>query len=146
MAKLSDATTEAERELTGYCNFTAGGLTINAASAATFKSAAAYSYLNDGIFKAKAALSAQAFTPGHAVQPFSTVAYYVVALDAAGAVSTTQGFGVVPDVASELTPIGIVKVVTNNNTTFTPGTTALDAAGITASYFDVSVLPAKPNP
>lgn len=94
--------------------------------------------------------------------------YIVLALDAAGAVKVIQGsydghkivqdpakgmgaaanmgttFGGrsrVPDVPDGLTAFGLIKVTTGAGVTFTPGVTALDAAGLTVVYSDVSVLP-----
>lgn len=95
------------------------------------------------------------------VQPISTTVYYVVALDVAGNVAVIQGGyagqvvtgvpgyfqtftsagGVPQALPATLTPIGILKVVTNASATFTAGTTLLDAAGVTVTYTDVSVLP-----
>jgi hypothetical protein len=96
------------------------------------------------------------------VQPASTTVYYVISLNAAGTVAISQGSyagqtqvyptnlsktaignGVVPVEPTGYTGVGIVKVVTGA-TTFTPGTTALDAALVTATYFDVDVLPVAP--
>ena len=102
------------------------------------------------------------------VQPAGKTAYLTVSLNAAGVVSVAQGtyagqtagtdpavgvgpaynggisfvgMGRVPDVPDNYTPIGVIKVVTGASA-FTPGVTALDAAGVTVSYFDVAVLPA----
>lgn len=161
MTTLRDSFTEVERELNGYRNMTAATLAINAASAATFKTTSAYAYLSDGVFKAKAILSAVPFSTGHAVQPIGLTMYYTVGLDAAGAVTTYQGaaasanainaalilgnaatsvLGSIADVPTGITPVGLIKVVTTS-AAFTPGTTALDAAGITVTFFDVAVLP-----
>jgi hypothetical protein len=95
------------------------------------------------------------------VQPVSTTVIYVIALNAAGTVAVVQGSyaGQVQSYAGNLsrintgaggapvepegyTAIGAIKVVTNGSTTFTPGTTLLDAAGLTVTYHDVSILPA----
>lgn len=92
---------------------------------------------------------------GFYVQPASTTAFYVLAMNAAGTVRTVQGTydnqplvpnvntavgkSIVPDVPPGFTPFGIIKIVLGA-TTFTPGTTALDAASVTATYYDVSVL------
>mgnify|MGYP000877198775 FL=1 len=103
------------------------------------------------------------------IQPVSTTVYYVICLDASGNVKVVQGNyagqklssdptvgigasvagatwvgeGGVPDLPSlDYAPIGILKVATNGSTTFTAGTTLLDAAGVTVTYIDVSVLPA----
>lgn len=142
MSKLNDTFTEAERELLGYCNYTAAVLAINAASAATFKTTSAYSYIVDGVFKTKAALSAQAFSAGHATVPVGSVGYFVVGLDAAGAVTTAQGIGSIPDVANGVTAVGLIRVIATS-VPFVPGTSALDLAGTTTAFFDLSVLPAN---
>lgn len=159
----------------GNRNLTFAVLAINLAGAATVKTTSAYTYMVDGVLKTKAALAAQSIAVTHTamgvpvavaaayVQPVSTTVYYVLALDAAGAVYVVQGtfagqvvpavplyhqtfngVGGVPQVNQlpvNVTPVGIIKIATNASTTFTPATTLLDAAGITATYFDVSVLP-----
>lgn len=94
------------------------------------------------------------------VQPALTTVVYVVALNKDGTVAVVQGSyagqavtfrpdltkimtgdGDIPDEPVGYTAIGYIKVATAAATTFTPGTTLLDAAGITATYVDVSVLP-----
>lgn len=102
------------------------------------------------------------------VQPAGVTAYLTLALNAAGAVAVVQGTyagqktgadaavglgnaynngtsfignGAIADVPAGYTAIGVVKVVTAGVATFTPGTTALDAANVTSSYFDVCMLP-----
>lgn len=157
---VRDSHMACEQLLAGNINTTKAGLTINAASAATVKTATALSYTIGGIFYSKAALAAQALLsppekPAYAVQPVNSTVYYVVSLDAAGTVYTTQGDwlgrlipqtvavgdGNVPEVPANRTPIGYVKVVTNGATTFTPGTTALDAVGLTVTFADTMVNP-----
>lgn len=143
MSKLSDVFSEAARELFGFVCLTACTLAINAASAATFKTTGTTTYTSDGKFKTKAALAAQAFAPVsgfHTGLAIGQTGYYVVALDGAGVVKTFEGIGLLPDVDGGYTPIGIIKVVANS-AAFVPGTTALDAAGLTVTYTDVSVLP-----
>lgn len=153
MSKLNDAVTEGQRELEGYENFTAGGLAINAASAATFKSTSAYAYTIDGVFKTKAALAAQTFTAGHATQNIGTTQYYVIGLDALGNVNTYQGIiettysgasfvsvPTLPDVPNGVCPIGIIKVLAGT-VAFVPGTTPLDTVGLTVTYFDINLIP-----
>ena len=95
------------------------------------------------------------------MQPVLTTAYYVIALDAAGTVAVVQGSyagqaitfandlskvligtGAIPDEPAGYTAIGVIKVALAGAATFTPGTTALDAANVTATYFDVAILPA----
>lgn len=132
------------RELLGNFCLTACTLAINAASAATFKTTGTTTYTVDGRFRSKAALAAQAFSPipgtVHSGLAIGQTGYYVVALDAAGTVRTFEGVGGLPDVADGFTPIGIIKVVAAS-AAFVPGTTALDAAGLTVTYTDVALLP-----
>ena len=162
MTALSNLDSKTSRTVHGYRNMSAAVLAINAGGAATFKTTGAYAYLSDGIFKAKTALAAQAFTAGHAVQAAGTTLYYTVGLSAAGAVTTYQGSvpsanaiaaalivgqaassvpSTIPDVPDGITAVGLIKVVTSSAATFTPGTTALDATGVTATFYDVAVLP-----
>jgi hypothetical protein len=168
MPKVSDLTLQPMRHLVGYANLTKVTLAINAASAPTVKTTGTTTYVNGGIYYTKAALAAQsiAIANGYGpygsngyVQPVSSTVYYPIALDALGNVYLYQGTyagqaisgqtwlgdGSVPDISPTLTPIGLIKVATNSSTTFTPGTTALDAAGLTVTYFDLALLPAM-NP
>lgn len=144
MAKLSDVFYESLRELIGNICLTACTLAINAASAATFKTTGTTTYIVDGRFKTKAALSAQAFSPlpgtVHTGLVIGQTGYYIVGLDATGTVRTFEGIGSLPDVADGFAPIGIIKVVAGS-AAFVPGTTLLDAAGLTVTYTDVAVLP-----
>lgn len=169
MAKLSDMTLAPLVALLGFMTLNKPVLAINAASAATVKTTNAVNYTSNGVSLSKAALSAQSIAVTHTmngtvaggayVQPASTTVYYTLGVDNAGAITVSQGSyagqnnsvvqagvsavgtGAVPDVPAGVTPFGVVKVVTNGSTTFTAGTTALDAAGVTATYFDVAVLP-----
>lgn len=103
--------------------------------------------------------AAVAAGPAAYVQPANTTVFYVVSLDASGNVAVSQGSylgqtitfandlskvwtgnGAIPVEPDNFTAIGVVKIVTGA-TTFTPGTTALDAANVTATYYDVMVLP-----
>jgi hypothetical protein len=93
------------------------------------------------------------------VQPADTTVYYVLSVDAAGDLAVSQGdyagqvvtfsadpsrvyngTGDLPLEPNGYTAFAVIKVVTGDGVTFTPGTTALDAAGVTVSYFDVSCL------
>lgn len=140
MSKINDVNDEAIQELVGDRNYSAAGLAINAGSAATFKSASSYLYTVDGVFKRKNMLSAQAFSAGHAVQAIGETGYYVVGLDVDGNVTTYQGIGHIPDVPNGITPVGLIKLVATS-AAFTPGTSALDLAGTTDTYYDIAVLP-----
>lgn len=105
---------------------------------------------------------------GGYVQPVNTTVYYVLAVNAAGTLAVVQGAydgqiptldptkgigslaavgtsasgnGNVPNPPDGYTAFGLIKVVTNGATTFTAGTTLLDAAGIAVTFFDVCLLP-----
>lgn len=146
-------------------------LAINAGSAATVKSTGTISYSVAGVMYSVSALSAQAITAaGTYVQPVSTSVYYVATLDAAGTFRTRQsdyagrlkdaatatggignaagnmgvrGDGGYPDVPATECVIGMIKVTTDSSHTFTPATTALDAAGLTVTFYDLpGTLPA----
>lgn len=101
---------------------------------------------------------ASASGPGAYVQPANTTVIYVIAVNAAGTVAVVQGGysgqsvtapggvvmvskGEVPAVPAGYAPIGAMKVALGA-TTFTPGTTLLDAANVTVTYTDLSLLPA----
>ena len=184
MNRLDDINSAAGRAL-GTCAFNSGGLAINAASAATFKTTATINYAIDGVFYSKAAFSAQAFpaTTYTVKQGYSTM--FLVYVDASGSVGVAQGVpfaqetdpadGVtknrayrvlpsnlpggastiekggylrlqnsplIPDLPDGCAPVGVIKVVATG-ADFVPGTTALDAAGITATYFNLSSIPAN---
>lgn len=101
------------------------------------------------------------------VQPANQTVFYTLGLNAAGVLSVAQstffgqvvqpnalvgvganfnagtsvsGSGQIVDSPAGATPVGVIKVVTGP-VTFTAGTTVLDVANVTATYFDVMVLP-----
>lgn len=146
-------------------------LAISGASAATVSTTAAIVFTLDGQIFNRAALSAAAlavnaalqqkvtFQPTFYVQPANTTVYYTLVLStSSGTLGVIQGqytgqpfagasipVGVtsIPDPDDlAFVPIGGIKIVTGA-TTFTPGTTALDAANVTATYRDYAgVVPA----
>ena len=183
MSRLDDLNHAAIRAL-GNRSLNSAALAINAASAATFKTTATLNYTIDGVFYSKAAFTAQAFpaTTYTVKQGYST--FFLVYLDAAGAVGVAQGVPfapetdpadgltksrayrvlpsnlpggastiekggylrshnspLIPDLPDGCAPVGVIKVVATG-ADFVPGTTALDAAGITAAYFNLSSIPA----
>lgn len=169
MSRTSDLLQAAVRELIANRCYVKATLAINAGSAATVKNTGAIIYSVDGIMYTKAALSAQSIavthnytgtTGGAYVQPANTTVIYVLALDASGNVAvvqgtyagqdlsqrsmgaTAKGTGAIPDAPAGYTPVGAIKVATGA-VTFTAGTTALDAASVTATYFDLAVLPSS---
>lgn len=101
-------------------------------------------------------------------QPSSTTVYYVLGVNAAGTVAVVQGTfqgqnlvppvtsgvgplansgtsfvgdGSVPSLPDGFAPLGLLKVVTGASATFTPGTTLLNAAGLTNTFWDINLIP-----
>lgn len=171
MSTLKSQPSYDQRRLLGDRCYVYSTLAINAASAATVKTTGAVIFSVDGVMYTKAALSAQSIAITHDqfardvttqpslaayVQPASSTVYYVLGLNSAGTVCTVQGGysgqsitvngqafvsdGSMPVLPAGYAPIGVLKVVTGA-TTFTPATTALDAANVTVTYFNVSTLP-----
>lgn len=93
------------------------------------------------------------------VQAVSTSCLYMCLLNSSGTLSSVKGnevltanLGVVggtlqwPSFAESLCPIGGFKVALNASTTFTGGTTALDNAGVTDTYYDFGIgIPLAPQ-
>lgn len=69
-----------------------------------------------------------------AAQPDATTRYYLIQIDATGAVSVLAGNARrVPTPSTGNAALAVMKVVTNG-ATFTPGTTDLNAAGVTTTF------------
>lgn len=146
--------------------YSAGGLAINAGGAATVKTVNTVQIMFNGMMKAVAAASAIAFPSGLPIQPISSSWMYLVTvkfsdatkrifgpteyLSAAGAnlgnavpgATTAKAISQnMPRVPEGFVPIGVMRIVTDGVTTFTPGTTALDATGVTVTYTDLAGYP-----
>lgn len=114
----------------------------------TFKTQNTLAYIINAIFKSKSATDNLAFSAGHAAVTAGKAALFAVWIDAAGAVTTTQSVIVdaadnvpVPATVSNKALVGLIKVVTDGSTTFTPGTTGLAASGVTATYLNCACMP-----
>lgn len=143
--------------------------TLNGTGAvATVTTTGTNSYTIDGVFYTFAAWTVQSVAVTHSmfgqpvatlasyVQPIGTTVYYVMGINAAGTVCCVQGSyagqpittlagtavgqGGLPVMPDGYAPIGIIKVVAAS-ATFTAGTTLWNAAGITPTFKDVSMLP-----
>jgi len=132
---------------------TGTGATTTAALANTHNSVKELETVNtitysiDGTVYSKVATTAIALAGQ--VLPVSSYRWYTVQINAAGTITTVAN----ADNSAWLAPpsdlnviIGAVKVVTDATHTFTPATTALNAAGITTTYFDLSVVPTAGYP
>lgn len=101
-------------------------------------------------------------------QPIGATAYLTLGVNAAGTIAVVQGTfagqnlvpsatagvgalsnagtnlvgdGSIPNLPEGYAPLGLVKVVAAS-AAFTPGTTNLNTAGLTFSYFDIGLIPA----
>lgn len=117
-------------------------------NANTFKTTATVNYSIDGVLYSKAATDNLAFTAA-SQQADLTDCAYLVELDSSGTAATVKGTAVAsggtivvpaPSAATKC-PIGYIKVALSGST-FTAGSTDLSAAGVTATYFNLAVLPA----
>lgn len=144
-------------EFGGTVNLGKPGLAAGT-NAGTVQLAAATIYAINGVSASKAITNNIALTAAP-LQPDLTTCIYLLALDAAGALTSYQG---IPQLNVDLAagnkvlqfpdpslrpvtvcPIGYMKIVTNGGT-FTAGTTALNAAGVTATFVDLFQVPPAP--
>lgn len=152
-----------EQAFGGNFALAAAGLAIKAGGASPqFKTVNSVPTVIDGKFKtALAATAAISFSAGHATLNAGLTkgkqCVFAVCHDGAGNVSTVQGqivnssdvsgnssgvqFG---GIKKGLAVIGYIEVSTNDATAFIPGTTNLDAAGVTVTYQDCMGMPANP--
>jgi len=79
-------------------------------------------------------------TTACAQQVVSKTCFYLVSVNSAGSVTTTKGTDneyALPDTPAGTIAIGAFKIVTDATHTFTAGTTAFDATGITTTFYDI---------
>lgn len=148
------------------------------AGVATVRTTSAIISQIGGVTRTRAALTGQSLAPTHDIfgqantsrytQPINTTVYYVLGVDAAGAVAVVQGTfqgqnlvppvtagvgalansgtsfvgdGGIPNLPDGFAPFGLMKAVTNASATFQPGVTGLDAAGLTLTFWDINLIP-----
>lgn len=114
--------------------------TVNSVKEAETDNAIVYTI--DGKAYGKAAATAIVVTGG--VLSISAYRWYIVQADAAAALTTKAGednANWLPKPDANKTIIGAFKVATDATHTFTPATTALNATGITTTFFDLSCVP-----
>lgn len=150
-----------------------GGLAAGT-TAGTVKTAAAINYILDGQFYTKAITDNMsiAYTGPQVYQapggvgtingsftggPNGSTRLFLLCLNAAGALSVVPGAIVdsadlaagrvplqFPDEPFNVCVIGALRVAVTANTTFTPGSTGLSAAGVTSSFINLADTPATP--
>ena len=137
-----------EQVNSGYVSLTAAGL-AEGTNANTFKTVNTLTYTNNGVFKSKAATDNLAFSTGHTALGNSQACLFGIWIDGSGNITTSQGPIVaagdpcpVPGApASNVTLVGVLKVVTSASATFTPNSTDLGAAGVTDTFYDCMDMP-----
>lgn len=155
----------------GNFAFTSGALAAGT-NAGTIQNAAAITFTINGEFKSKAITNNAAISfTGPAVFSQESVAsnggftgqaggstrLYAIYLDGAGAYSIEPGKVVsTVELAAGSAPlqfpgtqrnkacVGAMRIAVTANTTFVPGTTALNASGVTASFLNLSSIPGEP--
>ncbi len=150
--------------LLGNRAFTAAGLAIHGVNTENVLTANITTYVINGIFYAKAAtaevdISAATFlneegdTVAIATIADDTKAYLLFVLDTSGNIRVVQGAAVGltatpvwPKVPENYAAMGAVLVQNETGSAFTPGTTALDTANVTDTYYDLSASPAQTSP
>lgn len=145
--------------------YTSANVAINAAGAATIKTTSASQIMFNGAIRSVAATSAIAFPATIASQPAGTTFTYLLTfkfsdgsarifgpqelLDVNGTnignrnptANATAIANSLPRVPNGFVVVGAVKITTDASTVFTPGTTALDASGITPTFTNLSGYP-----
>lgn len=134
-------------EFGGTVNLGKPGLAAGT-NAGTIQLAAATNYAINGVMYTKA-ITNNITVNALPVQAADTTSIYLIAADAAGAITVYQGAPVLtadlaagnkvlqyPDIPTTVAPLGEMKVVTVA-VTFTAGTTALNAAGVTTTFVDL---------
>lgn len=139
MVGIGDLNLKIARLLAGTRAFTSGAIAIGTTKSKV-KTAAIINYCIDGIMYTKAATDDLFVFTDLTVQAANTTKLYALCLDAAGTASIVTGTATkLPTIADTLCVVGAVKIVCT--ATFTPATTLLDAAGITATYVNLSCAP-----
>jgi hypothetical protein len=111
----------------------------------------------DGILYHKADAATVAPFTAATAQGLLTKCLYLVCVDSAGAITTVKGTAVLtadlvagtkvlqwPTPTAGTCPVGAVKIAVTTTNNFTAGTTALDATGVTATYYDLFSIPVAP--
>lgn len=130
------------------CNgaLTAGGLAIKTASSADMKTANTITYKVANVLYSKTAVATidlSALCPGTIADDHQAIV--AVFVDAAGNVTATLTTPVgltdtpcLPDFDTTKVCVGCCVIKNETGSTFTVGTTALDASGVTTSYKDLA--------
>lgn len=123
------------------CCTTSAGLVIGSGSKVKAKVANTINYVIDGVLYQKTTAE---IALGGANQATATACIYLISVNASGTLACTQGdpvastaTPVIPDLPADSAPVGYVKVVNATGSNFQPGTTELDASGLTVTYVNL---------
>jgi hypothetical protein len=146
---------ETQRDMFANTIFASTGLAIHGSTRPNILTANAVTASIGGKLVTIAANSSQSIAAVAAyVVPVSSTAYIGIWTNAAGALSfsppvagqgildRTVTYSTATDKRNEVAFIGYIKIITDGATTFTPGTTNLNASGITATYVNCNRVPA----
>lgn len=114
-------------------------------------------YCIDGIMYNKADSATNVPLTAATTQVALSKCLYLICINASGTISSVKGTDVLtadltagtkvlkwPAPSANTAVIGAVKIACASTATFTAGTTALDAANITATYYDLHAVPTAP--
>lgn len=114
-------------------------------------------FVIDGILYNKADAATNLPLTAATAQTALSKCLYLICVDSAGAVTSVKGTDVLtadltagtkvlkwPALPANKAPIGAVKIALASSGTFTAGTTALDAANVTTTYYDLFSVPTAP--
>jgi hypothetical protein len=128
---------------------TSAGLAIGSTGNKEKVANGACSYAINGIIYTLSANANGTALAGGA-QATGTYCKYLVSVNASGTVTITAGVSAstaaeaeLPALPSANCPLGYVQIYNNSGSNFIPGTTALDASGITATYVNLMVMPTQ---
>ncbi len=154
----------------GACMALASAALAAGTNAGTIKTAVIVPYVIDGVFYSRAIVDNVSIAVNLAAPGFGapsngsftgavggSTRLYGLYLDAAGAISVVPGpVASTAALAAGQAPLqfpqqirgrcffGALRVAVTAGTTFIPGTTALNAAGVTATFLNMATLPAEP--
>ena len=118
-------------------------------------------FIIDGVFGTLAPTDNQAFSSGHNALTGCNMCFFGIWVNNTNTIATTQGpvvdpatvgnggtsakVLIYPPVVANNALIGLLKVKAGVGVTFTPGTTNLNVANITATFYDTSTMPTVPQ-
>jgi hypothetical protein len=178
MSRLDDITSGPIKAAFAATTTSAHTFAATGGATATVQTTGAIISQIGGVTRSRAALSGQSLLPTHDIfgnasagarpLPAGQTAYFVLGVNAAGAVAVVQGTfqgenlvppvtagvgalansgtsfvgdGSVPSLPAGFAPFGLLKVVNGSANAFIPGTTNLNVAGLANTFWDIGLIP-----